>query len=455
MDKKIVILGSGPTGLGAAWRLKELKHGNYKVFEKNPFPGGLASSFVDEKGFTWDVGGHVLFSHYEYFDKLMELLLKDQWLTHERESWIWIKNRFVPYPIQNNIRYMPKEDMWKCLSGIIELYKNSNQAKPLSFKEWILATFGQGLAELFMFPYNYKVWAYHPEKMSYSWIGERIAVTDLKRVTENILFEKDDLSWGPNNTFKFPLRGGTGEIWRQLYERLDKENIFLNSEVTEINTMKKEITVSGKKERYDTLISTIPLDIFINRSDIKDKTPAKKLLHSSVNIFGLGLKGAPSKELQKKCWMYFPEDNCPFYRVTLFSKYSPNNVPDIKKYWSLMFEVSESTDKSVNHNTIKEEVIQGAINTKLIKSRSDIVSYWEYSQEYGYPTPSLERDEGIKVLKDLEKRGVYSRGRFGAWKYEVGNMDHSLMQGVEAVNKIMRNEEEMTVWHPEIANKKK
>jgi hypothetical protein len=48
---------------------------------------------------------------------------------------------------------------------------------------------------------------------------------------------------------------------------------------------------------------------------------------------------------------------------------------------------------------------------------------------------------------------VYSRGRFGAWKYEVSNQDHSLMQGVECVNHLLRGEEELTVRKPETVNR--
>jgi len=42
-------------------------------------------------GFTWDLGGHVQFSHYQKFDEYMDLAFPaEDWLWHERESWIWM-----------------------------------------------------------------------------------------------------------------------------------------------------------------------------------------------------------------------------------------------------------------------------------------------------------------------------------------------------------------------------
>src|SRR3989338_7546957 len=157
---KFLLIGAGPTGLGAAHRLQELGETDFLVVEKNGYVGGLATSFKDSKGFTWDVGGHVQFSHYRYFDDLMKKALgAEGWLHHQRESWAWMEERFVPYPVQNNIRYLSKETMWKCLEGIIGVYKNPPAGNPRNFQEWILATFGQGLADTFMNPYNFKVWA--------------------------------------------------------------------------------------------------------------------------------------------------------------------------------------------------------------------------------------------------------------------------------------------------------
>jgi len=148
-------------------------------------------------------------------------------------------------------------------------------------------------------------------------------------------------------------------------------------------------------------------------------------------------------------------DNCPFYRVTVFSKYSPYNVPKPGQQWSLMCEVCETEMRPVNHETIVEEVIQGCINTKLIKPSAKIVSKYYRRFEHGYPTPFLGRDQLCKpIFAKLEEHGVYSRGRFGAWKYEVSNQDHSMMQGVEAVDHILYGSEEMTFRFPGIVNRR-
>ena len=73
------------------------------------------------------------------------------------------------------------------------------------------------------------------------------------------------------------------------------------------------------------------------------------------------------------------------------------------------------------------------------------MSRWHRRLEHGYPTPWLGRDEVLREVEQaLHADGIYSRGRFGAWKYEVSNQDHSLMQGVEAVERILDGAAERT-----------
>ncbi len=117
---RVVILGAGPTGLGAAHRLAELGHADWDIFERTDHVGGLASSVTDPHGFIWDHGGHVMFSHYSYFDELVEKMLRGDYDQHMREAWVWIYGRFVPYPFQNNIHRLPPDVFLDCVMGIIE-----------------------------------------------------------------------------------------------------------------------------------------------------------------------------------------------------------------------------------------------------------------------------------------------------------------------------------------------
>lgn len=455
---KILILGGGPAGLGAAWRLNELGHTDWQLLEANDYAGGLASSFRDKKGFFWDIGGHVQFSHYEYFDALMhDLIPKDDWLVHQRESWVWMRERFVPYPFQNNVRRLPREDLARCLHGLIEISKNGSH-QPENFKEWIQATFGRGIADVFMLPYNFKVWAYAAEEMNHQWVGERVAVVDLGRVLDNLVFEKDDVSWGPNAVFQFPKHGGTGAIWSACSKRLLKDRMHLGCVVRSIDPDAREVqTADGRSWKYDALISTIPLTELLRLTGHTEfeKLAMRGLKHSSSNIIGIGLKGRTPEALKTKCWMYFPEENCPFYRVTVFSNYSPHNVPDSENNWSLMTETSESECKPVDHKTLVQKTIDGLRNTRLIDGH-EILSTWSYRAKYGYPTPGLHRDEALaEILPAFEADHIYSRGRFGAWKYEVSNQDHSFMQGLEIVERLVNGKPEVTFADPNHVNSKK
>lgn len=465
-QNRVVIIGAGPTGLGAGYRLRQLGHQNFEIFEAHPKVGGLAQSFRDDAGFTWDIGGHVMFSHYRYYDECFDELMGDEFCLIDRESWVRMAERWVPYPFQNNVRYLPRELALECIGGLVKAQlevARGQRAAPLktaNFGEFIDSVFGEGIARLFMRPYNFKVWAFPPEMMNKEWIGERVAMIDVERAIRNVVLEQDDFAWGPNNRFKFPLRGGTGEFYRRFglklgldddSRELDGGHIRLNKQVSTIDVDAKVVSFAdGSTTRYDRLLTSMPLDVLCNRV-LRGEVPqalrdrSAKLLHSGGHMVGIGI-GRPCPS--KKSWMYFPESNCPFYRVTYLSNYSPNMTPDKDRYYSLLCETSTSEHKPVDRNAIVEETIRGLENAGLLEpgERRDIVSTWHYYADYSYPTPSVERDAILAdVIPWLEERGIYSRGRFGMWKYEVSNTDHTLMQGVELANRLVLGEPEHTI----------
>jgi len=85
-----------------------------------------------------------------------------------------------------------------------------------------------------------------------------------------------------------------------------------------------------------------------------------------------------------------------------------------------MLEISESSLKPVDNENLLKESIQGLINTDMIKPGDEIVSTYHRRFDHGYPTPSLEREGVLKeLLPKLQAKDIYSRGRFGSWRYEV------------------------------------
>lgn len=450
MNRRIVIIGAGPTGLGAAYRLKELGYTNFRVFERAPHVGGLASSFRDSEGFTWDVGGHVMFSHYKYYDDVFERLMGDEYQENMRECWVRMFGRWIPYPFQNNIRHLPKEYAYECLAGLIKAQSAGDHKSAKDFEEFIYTVFGAGIARHFMIPYNFKVWAHPAQMMNKEWIGERVAMIDTDRALKNVVLEQDDFAWGPNNKFKYPLQGGTGEFYSRFHPLLE-DHITFGAEVEYLDAEKKQIFFGdGEMVKYDDLISTIPLDRLVGSLMNGSTPPAMKmaaagLKHSGGYMVGVGIRQpCPST----KSWMYFPEDNCPFYRATYLSNYSPAMTPDPRRYYSLLCETSYSAFKPVDGRRIVDDTVDGLVASGLISEadRKDIVSTWVYDADYSYPTPTLDRDALLSLMLPwLESNCIYSRGRFGIWKYEVANTDHTLMQGVELVNRLLLGEEETTI----------
>lgn len=444
MGQRIVIVGAGPTGLGAAYRLAELGHENWEVFERDDHVGGLASSYTDEHGFIWDHGGHVMFSHYSYFDDLVEKMLRGDYDQHMREAWVWMFGRFVPYPFQNNIHRLPPKVFLECILGIIEAQKQNLPRD--NFECWINSVFGAGVAKHFMMPYNFKVWAHPIEMMSSSWQGDRVPNVDVGRILGNLLENRDDVSWGPNNKFKFPLLG-TGMLYDRIADALPKP-VNLRQEVVSIDLSAKLVKfASGQSVGYDFLVNTMPLKELATKiigcpDEIRAAT---QNLHHTEGIFvGIGVADpCPST----KCWMYFPESDSPFYRVTYLSNYSPKMTPP-GDHFSLLAEVSSSPFKQENVNDVVERTIEGMVSSKLLttaQAEHKIVSRQVLRVPYSYPVPTLGRDRALAVIHPwLVKHGIYSRGRFGAWRYEIGNTDHSVMQGVEIAEFLVRGTPERT-----------
>jgi protoporphyrinogen oxidase len=445
--KGTVILGAGPTGLGAAYRLVERGEKDFEVFEKAPRVGGLATSFEDARGFTWDVSGHIIFSGYPYFNAFLDKMLgKDGVRRINRESWIKFEDRYVRYPFQNHLSSLPERAMLECLIGLVESQTIDRGRAFANFAEWIQVKFGAGVAKHFMTPYNLKVWSTPLEKMGYYWIAERVAVVDWKKALETTLSPKVT-DWGPNATFGYPATKGTLGLWLAVLPHLG-DRVRLDKRMTSVDEDQREITFAdGSARKYERLLTTLPLDAFVPRlarAPEAVRAAAKTLLYNRLFTVGIGLERPSPSD---KNWIYFPNPNTPFYRMTYLSNYSPMIVPggDTSRYCSLLTETTYSAFRKLPPGDFPKAVLEGLIAEGILerKDLARVASLYLIHAGHAYPIPSVDRDAALSVIQAyLESKQIFSRGRFGSWKYEIGNQDHSLMQGVELVDRWLDGAEE-------------
>src|SRR5207253_2751037 len=110
-----VVLGAGPTGLSAAYHYGA----NSLLLERNPTVGGWCRS-IQDKGFTFDYAGHIMFSNDPYVLDLYRVLLGDNVHWQNREAWIYSKGVYTRYPFQGALYGLPPQVLKECIIGAIE-----------------------------------------------------------------------------------------------------------------------------------------------------------------------------------------------------------------------------------------------------------------------------------------------------------------------------------------------
>uniref|UniRef100_A0A915B8U6 Amine oxidase domain-containing protein n=1 Tax=Parascaris univalens TaxID=6257 RepID=A0A915B8U6_PARUN len=462
---KIVVIGAAPTGLGAAYRLNELQQSNTVggdvelfVLEQESYPGGLSCTVVDDKGFLWDMGGHITFNHnFPYYEHAVKWAV-NEWNSLKRNCQVDVNYMFgekgihlVPYPAQYAIPLFPEDIKMNCLNDLRKRYKQESTYVLKNFDEWIMHHFGPTIRNHFFRPYSRKVWTVEPERMNPAWVGTRVAKLPQAKLEElcgmsTEELEKADFGWGPNAVFTFPKYGGTGAVWKAVTDKLPKKWFHFNCKVTKVNANEKRLTYVEKSndERrtkeicYDVLVNSSPIDLLIKSTKL---CPELNIEHNKVWIIGVGLKLPMTEFIKKITWLYFPDSAVPFYRVTILSRYG-EVTPDSSSYWSVMCECARDIEDQTNEEEMRKMAIDGLIIKSIIK-RDQIVSIYSTLLEYGYPIPTIKRDSELaRAHKVLEEHSIYSRGRFGGWKYEASNQDHCFIQGKELIDRLLLNEPE-------------
>jgi protoporphyrinogen oxidase len=462
------ILGAGPTGIGAAWRLSQ--HSSWSQHDDGqgdgllPFllldectaPGGRAASYTTPEGFTFDYGGHVLFPHVEY-SEFIELIDKvvPEWHWSVPVRGVWIANRFLPTPVQRNIHRLPLPALAECLWGLMRRSPVEENGVEPNLQQYLEGQFGEALTRHVMAPLNRKMWAHDPRDLGSAWSSHRsgskernIPDVRVRGVLRNLLLNRGEPGWTESTKVRYPRTGGCGAIWQRVFDLLPDSGRRLGLRASFLEARKKTLWFTdGSSVRYEHLLSSIPLDRLLGMMQDRPELQARsrEFRAARVQLFGFGLKGAMPAVLRNVHAINVPSSDVPFWRVNLPSNFSPGNVPDSERTWSILCECSLSRESADRY---EPEQIEAALRQmEFLAPSTKVVSLFTSELEHGYPVPFAGRDKLLnEVQRSLEELGIYSRGRFGGWRYEVSNQDHAFMQGVEVVDRLCNGKAESTYW---------
>jgi UDP-galactopyranose mutase len=482
----VVVIGAGPTGLSAAYHLGE----RAVLIEQNDGVGGWCRS-VEAGGFTFDYAGHIMFSSDPYVHELYRMLLGDNVHWQDREAWIYSKNVYTRYPFQGSLYGLPPEVIKECITGAIEARfgplnpvaakgangtvnggtngavnggangaaKNCSRetisdccadgilessaplhvaahgqatasAEPRNFEEFIYKVWGSGIAKHFAIPYNRKLWAVPLDQMETSWLGGRVPMPDLEEMIEGAL-KPTPKPMGPNARFGYPLRGGFQALMDGFLPHL-KGRLMLKRRVASIDPNEKVLTLDdGTQERYESLISTMPLPALVRAlgsnapQSIRDA--AAKLRHVSVRCVHLGIG---RENLTEKHWIYYPEDTV-FHRIFVQGNASPHCNP--AGGFGLTCEITYSEHKPLpaEGDGLVERCISDCRKVGIIGPDDPVLAATQCDLPFAYVVYDHARKQAVESIRQwLLEMDIILAGRYSEWEYY--NSDHAFLAGRRA-----------------------
>ena len=424
-----LILGAGLAGLSAACALRD-GGGETLVLEKEDEAGGLCRS-RQVNGFTFDCTGHLLHLRDPGLRDWLLGMLPGAFASVERKSLIYSHGVTTGYPFQANTYGLPREVIRECVVGFVEALLRRQAAgaqTPADFRAWALATFGEGIARHFMFPYNEKLYRIDLAEMECGWVSWSIPTPTLDEVVRGSLgIEVKGLGYNPR--FLYPRRGGIAVIPHALAQRCG--DLRLGAAVRSVDLAARQVRLaSGEEVAYEHLVSTLPLDALLG---MLDPVPEPSLAKArgrlrAVKVVNLNL-GIDRERVLAGHWIYFPEPDFPFYRVGSPTNYSTGVAP--AGCSSLYVEVARRRDEPLDLGRLEEECLEGLRRAGILRSGDRIVAREILTLDPAYVIyDHFRRDALPAIHRILERYDVVSTGRFGAWEY--GSMESALQQGRQA-----------------------
>lgn len=425
--KKVVVIGGGLAGASAAYHLPE--H-DPVIFERESSIGGLCRSFTQD-GFTFDCTGHLIHLKNPYVKELVATLLPDAFNSHERLAAIYSKSTTTPYPFQANTYGLPAEVVKECVVGFVETLHAAPNGTPANFHDWVVKTFGSGIAKHFMLPYNEKFWKQDLRTITADWVSWSIPKPSLDEVVNGAL-GLTNKGMGYNPRFIYPKTGGIECLPQALAKPIKR--VHLNETLQYIDPKKKYVRmVSGREEKYDSLITTLPLpETFRLLKDTPDSIRHAASLLRAIGVFNINI-GIDRPNVSDQHWIYYPEGQFVFSRVGFPMNFSKAVAPEGTS--SMYIEITYGPGQKPDPEEAYNRSIADLERCGILRAGDRILTRLDLDIKYAYIIFDEHRQAHLKNLIDyLESRDIHTAGRYGQWDYY--SMEDSIRSGKTIAEKV-------------------
>ncbi|MDO9536207.1 MAG: FAD-dependent oxidoreductase [Bacillota bacterium] len=421
MNKKILVLGAGLTGLTAAYYLNRFGI-PVTVLERSDCPGGTLGIGKWE-GFTFDAGIHVLHGRDPKVLSFLEDELGIPLDETYRRAFFVHEGKVFPYPFQLNTYCLPLLERLQIFFQML----TPRWGSPSNYGEFLNQNFGSVLCNRFIYPYAEKFWTINPGELTTEWVASRIPRPSLSERVQGLFGEvKGD--FGPNAFFRYPQRGGISSLAETLARRLQKQIIY-SAEVSRIEPESHSVTCAdGRTYDYNICLSTLPLPLtvrLLHPIDAEINQKASRLQYTSIISLSVGIGGEIPHDYH---WVYFPSLSEPMARVHFPGNISPYTVP--AGCYSLQIEVA------LRGPVISPEVAPGfwegcldrLRKLELMGEKKNVLFVKEHLIEPAYVIYDHYRMLHLpKILEWIMEKSIIPVGRFGEWNYHW--MHDSILSG--------------------------
>jgi len=442
MKKKIGIVGAGPAGLTAAYKIIQSGH-DVVLFEASNSVGGMAKSFI-----LWnqivDLGPHRFFSSDPRVNKLWLEVIEDDYTMVSRLTRIYYKKTFFDYPLKaiNALKGLGLLEAIICILSYLKA-KVIPEKDESTFDSWVSNRFGKRLFGIFFKSYSEKLWGISCKELDADFASQRIKKLSLYEAIKSSLFGSGNKHKTLVDEFAYP-NNGAGAVYEKMSDKFTQLGgiLKLNTPVSAIHPStefeKASIILDdGSSEHFDHIISSMPITLLVERmsapDNIKEAARSLKFRNTILVYLKIDTKVSPFPDQ----WIYIHSPEIRSGRITNFRNWTSNINREQSEtilcleYWCYDHDEDWSSDPSIlikraTDETYKTGLIpsESIIDGKVIKVPKCYPVY-----ETGYKKNLDPVEKFLSFQKDLSVIG-----RYGSFKYN--NQDHSILMGLLAAENI-------------------